>query len=198
MSVGEFVAKATCLSHEIIAAQDLEKEKSNEIRINMLKSVLLNNLRPEIKRGVIARNPQTIEKITEFAALEEKAWLSIKQITTTSEAINPSPLTVFAVDRCHSPKEQTKTYNVFENEMFQKFQENIEKKIGEISAKVEALSVSQSRPRQTYTNFRAPFRSHSFSPRQQFHNRPSRTTHNGEFHGRFPPNVRAAIPHGIL
>ena len=45
-------------------------------RKRMLRDMLLSNLSPEIRKGVIVRDPKSVEDIKKFALLEERAWKS--------------------------------------------------------------------------------------------------------------------------
>lgn len=53
----------------------------------LLHSVLLNNLSPEIRKDVIARNPKTPEEVLQIALLEEKACKSVNPFYNPYESV---------------------------------------------------------------------------------------------------------------
>lgn len=74
MPVAVFLSKATSLSFQAFCPGEDEPDIEEKNRLQMLKSMLLANLTPEIRRGVVAANPKSIEQIKESALLQERAW----------------------------------------------------------------------------------------------------------------------------
>ncbi|GBM19620.1 hypothetical protein AVEN_107295-1 [Araneus ventricosus] len=72
-----FFAKASALSFKAFCSGESNKDTEEVNRIEMLKSMLLANFAPEIRRGVITANPKTLDEIKE-AALQERAWNSCR------------------------------------------------------------------------------------------------------------------------
>ena len=85
--VQEFYDEANRLSQSALATEGVDKTVLENSRKELLKSMLLQNLSPEIRRGVITKDPQTPEEILNCALLEEKAILSVR----TSEFSNYLP-----------------------------------------------------------------------------------------------------------
>lgn len=78
MPVGEFVAIARSKVKEIIAFQKIPVSAKTQIEEDWLLAMLLQNLRPELRRPIIARNPVTVKELIDLAILEEKACCAVK------------------------------------------------------------------------------------------------------------------------
>lgn len=74
VSVKEFIAIARQKAGEAVGLQSLPEDCQETVKNNWLLSMLINNLAPHIKRGVVARNPTSVEELESIAVLEEKAY----------------------------------------------------------------------------------------------------------------------------
>lgn len=90
MSVQEFFDKATHLSLSALVVNGGDDTIINRTRTEMLKTMLLNNLSPEIKKGVIARDPTNPTEILKYALLEEKSWKAVR-VEPVSHALLTMP-----------------------------------------------------------------------------------------------------------
>lgn len=88
MSVQEFFDRATHLSLSALVVDGADENLINKTRTEMLKSMLLNNLSPEIKKGVVAKDPKDPQEILKFALLEEKSWEAVR-----ADAVSHATLT---------------------------------------------------------------------------------------------------------
>lgn len=79
MGVREFFEKASDLSHKALVFDGCDKEVAENSRKALLKAMLLQNLAPEIRKGVVSKDPQSPDQILEFALLEERGWNSIRE-----------------------------------------------------------------------------------------------------------------------
>ncbi|GBM86170.1 hypothetical protein AVEN_48183-1 [Araneus ventricosus] len=73
------------------------KDMEEVNRIEMLKSMLLANFAPEIRRRVIAANPKTLDEIKETAFLQERAWNSCRTTPSPFASSEASPSPIYAV-----------------------------------------------------------------------------------------------------
>jgi len=113
MAVSEFIHTLTDLSHRAFPDEQYEA-----VRNRMTLKVALSNMLPEIKRGVIRRNPGCIADLKAAALLEERAYLETRAPT------NPFLF-----------QEQT----VFSAVSEQSRCEALERKVEELSAKLDKL-----------------------------------------------------------
>lgn len=81
MSVQEFYDKAKHLSLSALIVDGGDQQVVDQTRKEMLKSMLINNLSPEIKKGVVAKDPKDPEEILKLALLEEKSWEAVRADT---------------------------------------------------------------------------------------------------------------------
>lgn len=73
MPVERFIAQAEMKARHL----NLGEEQRQQLLLSMLKT----NIHPEILRGVVARNPQTIAELKELAKCEEEAWKLCRSAT---------------------------------------------------------------------------------------------------------------------
>lgn len=101
MPVDRFIAQASLRSKNLDFGA-ATKEAADKQREHMLFNMLKSNIKPEILRGVLAKDPQNLEELKNFAILEENA------IKMTANALNPflQPLNeqVF-VAQCNRPQQ---------------------------------------------------------------------------------------------
>lgn len=76
MSVAEFIHTLTDLSYRAFP-----DEQYQAVRDRMALKVALSNMLPEIKRGVIRRNPENINDLKAAALLEERAYIETRAPT---------------------------------------------------------------------------------------------------------------------
>lgn len=156
MPVSVFFAKASALSFKAFCSEKGNKEREELNRIDMLKSMLLSNLAPEIRRGVIAANPQTLDEIKEAALLQERAWSSCRTTSSIFASNEASPSPIYAVQ----PSGRTTTPGV--EEMYQKLADEIKT----LSAKVADLTKEQNRKQQLCFACNRPGHISRFCPRR--------------------------------
>lgn len=77
MSVQEFFDQASDLSLNALVIDGIQQDIADKSRQALLHSMLLSNLLPEIRKGVISKDPKTPQEILNFALLEEKALHSV-------------------------------------------------------------------------------------------------------------------------
>lgn len=77
MPVDRYIAMSVAMSRKLSFGCDEESTKIQ--RDNLLLSMLLTNLHPQILRGVIAKSPKNLIELKEAAKIEEAAWLAVKQ-----------------------------------------------------------------------------------------------------------------------
>lgn len=77
MLVQDFYDRASDLSFSALVVDGLDDAVAEKSRKAMLFNMLLGNLRPELKKGVITKDPKSAEDVLKFALLEEKALKSI-------------------------------------------------------------------------------------------------------------------------
>ncbi|GBO09779.1 hypothetical protein AVEN_45422-1 [Araneus ventricosus] len=104
-------------------------------RIEMLKSMLLANFAPEIRRGVIAANPKTLDEIKEAALLQERAWNSCCTPPSPFVSSEASPSPIYAV------QSSGRTGNQGVEEICHRLAEQVET----LAVKVEDLTKQQNR-----------------------------------------------------
>lgn len=75
--VQDFYDRACDLALNALVVEGVDGKIADESRKALLHSMLLNNLAPEIRKGVIVRDPKSPEQILQYALLEEKALKSI-------------------------------------------------------------------------------------------------------------------------
>lgn len=88
MSVQEFYDKMSDMSMHTLVVDGVDPAVAEDSRKALLHCILLSNLAPEIRKGVITKDPKTPEQILEFALLEEKALRSINPFTTINNDFN--------------------------------------------------------------------------------------------------------------
>lgn len=84
MSVQEFFDKAKHLSLSALVVDGGDAQVVQNTRTEMLKSMLLSNLSPEIKKGVVAKDPKNPDEILKWALLEEKSWEAVRADTVSN------------------------------------------------------------------------------------------------------------------
>lgn len=144
VSVAEFIAMARNLAQEAVQVQNLPLTVQTTTRDAWLLSMLMNNLAPEIRRGVVARDPQNLEELIKIAVLEEKSWKAIHGDNRANLDLTfPSTSVVCAAEsfkpntqlRARSPVQTVK--KEFEAEQIQKLTE----KIQNLEEKIENLAI---------------------------------------------------------
>lgn len=70
-------------------------------RKNMLLSMFKLNLQPQILRGVLAKNPQSLDDLKRLAILEEKAWVAVR--ANNNPFLQPQP-EVFKIEQNNESK----------------------------------------------------------------------------------------------
>ena len=88
MPVAEYVSQARQKVQAALTPQNFDSATRREIEKNWLMAMLLKNLDPKILRGVIAKNPETLEELESYAKNEEKAIWATSQ-PTPSQNLNP-------------------------------------------------------------------------------------------------------------
>lgn len=78
MPVSVFIAKAQAMSFKAFCPGIEDGAIEEKYRRQMMKGMLFSNLCPEVRRGVITANPQTVEEIKAIALREERAWTSCR------------------------------------------------------------------------------------------------------------------------
>lgn len=76
-SVSEFIAKSITKANVAISAHNLPKDCEEKTKEQWLLAMLQKNLLPNIRKGVIARNPKTFKELEEIALLEERAYKAV-------------------------------------------------------------------------------------------------------------------------
>ncbi|GBN02693.1 Zinc finger protein 341 [Araneus ventricosus] len=99
MPVSVFFAKASALFFKAFCMGERNRDIEEANRIEKLKFMLLTNLAPEIRRGIIAANPKTIDEIKEAALLQERAWNSYRRSPNCSISNKTYPSPVYAVQQ---------------------------------------------------------------------------------------------------
>lgn len=90
MKVRDFYDRATELSANALSIEGCSADVVKSSQKAMLKTMLLSNLAPEIRKGVVAKDPDNPEQILKYALLEERAWESVKPPhPTNSTTLNP-------------------------------------------------------------------------------------------------------------
>ena len=82
--VSQYLAIAKQKCKKAIKAHNLPEENRKNTEEQWLISMLKKNLEPQIRKGVIARNPENLAELEKIAALEEKAWLAVKNQPLTN------------------------------------------------------------------------------------------------------------------
>lgn len=158
MSVQDFYDRAYDMSLKALMIEGLEAEVVEKNRNAILHSMLLGNLSPEIRKGVITKSPQTPEEILRVALLEEKACRSVSAnpfYNLQNEVSTPfTPKCVQQNVACAAvhPKSESKQ----SQQEINKLREQVEL----LTAKIESLvqnnerrSEMQSRERNNQQNF---------------------------------------------
>lgn len=109
MSVQMYFDKMSELSHRALVIDGVDPAVAEQSRKAMLHCILLNNLAPELRRGVLVKNPKSVQETLEFALLEEKALKSINPFYPMQNEFphfttNPQPHMACAAT--FSPKEK--------------------------------------------------------------------------------------------
>lgn len=120
MSVQDFYDRAFDLSIKALCVEGLEANVVSQSRTALLHSMLLGNLAPEIRKGVITKNPKTPEEILAYALLEEKACRSINpffnmQVETVAPFIPQSVQQNLACAAIQPPREIDQLKNQVES-----------------------------------------------------------------------------------
>lgn len=89
MKVRDFYDKANELSATALSVEGCADAVVQSSQKAMLKSMLLSNLAPEIRKGVVAKDPGSPEEILKYALLEERAWDSVKTIPISQTTLPP-------------------------------------------------------------------------------------------------------------
>lgn len=76
MSVQEFYDSASDLSLGLLPLLVYHKLWHNRVE-KQCYTMLLGNLAPEIRKGVISKDPKTPAEILKYARFKEKAWRSV-------------------------------------------------------------------------------------------------------------------------
>lgn len=84
MSVQEFFDKASDLSLKALIVNGVLETIANQSHQALLHLILLGNLVPEIRRGVIAKDPKTPEEVLKYALLEESVCRRINPVYTNN------------------------------------------------------------------------------------------------------------------
>lgn len=132
MTVQDFYDRACDLSLNSLVIEGIQDDVVEKSRKALLHSVLLNNLSPEIRKGVIARNPKTPEEVLQIALLEEKAYKSVNPFYNSYESSEniPNPQNV----PCAAVFSQ-KSDNESHNRQIQ----NLKSQIDLLAAKIDSL-----------------------------------------------------------
>ncbi|GBN51078.1 hypothetical protein AVEN_193826-1, partial [Araneus ventricosus] len=141
MPVSVYFAKASALSFKAFCTGERNGDIEEANRIEMLKSMLLTNLAPEIRRGFIAANPKTIDEIKEAALLQEREWNSYRLSPSCSVSNKTYPIPVYAV--------QVRAENT--NQCVKNFCQKLAEKIETSTTKVTNLSRQQSKQQLCYS-----------------------------------------------
>ena len=86
MPVNEYIAQARQKVRADSVAQGIPPQLREEIEEKWLLAMLLKNMNPNILRGVISRNPQTLEELESIAKCEENAWQATNSLNSV---LNP-------------------------------------------------------------------------------------------------------------
>lgn len=73
MPVAEYIALARQKAKLLVKSQGIPQTQQDTIIHSNVLALALNNLRPELRRGVIVANPTSIDDLLKIALLEEKA-----------------------------------------------------------------------------------------------------------------------------
>lgn len=88
MSVQDFFDRLCEFASHALTVDGIDPVVAEKSRKAMLHCILLSNLAPEIRKGVISKDPKTPEQVLEFALLEEKALRSINPFFTVNSDFN--------------------------------------------------------------------------------------------------------------
>lgn len=130
MPVAVFFAKANALSFRAFCRGESPPEVEETLRVQMLKTMLLENLTPEVKRHVIAANPSTIDEIRDEALLQEKAWVSCRR--RGNPFVEENNQSLFAI--------QGATARYTKESELANICDKLAKKVEELNLKVEKLT----------------------------------------------------------
>ena len=90
MKVKDFFERASDLSYKALTYDGCDKQVAEKSRLAILKAMLLKNLAPEIRQGVVASDPKDPEEILRFALREEKGWESVRETDNFSDVLPPN------------------------------------------------------------------------------------------------------------
>lgn len=80
MKVRDFFDRATELSATALSGDGCAEAIVKSSQKAMVKTMLLSNLTPEIRKGLVAKDPGSPEEILKYALLEERAWDSVRAV----------------------------------------------------------------------------------------------------------------------
>lgn len=140
MRVQEFFDRASALSQNALQVEGMDTQVAESSRQALLHNMLLTNLTPEVRKGVIAKDPKTPQQILDYALLEEKAWMSVNPFHNTSFSQESTPMPILNAQNSMQVACAATTSNASqENDKFQQLNEKIEL----LSAKFESLLNAQ-------------------------------------------------------
>lgn len=165
--VPQYLAICKQKAKNAVLAQNLPVESQKQTEEQWLLAMLKKNLEPQIRKGIIARNPTTLEELENIAILEEKAWLAVQVPRVTVE--NSGEMACAIAQKSYSKRE----YNDNIAEEIKKLKEII----SDLSEKVKNLDKNTSRPDKShiichFCGLSGHYQSHCFrkNAREQLNN----------------------------
>lgn len=139
-SVAEFIAKANVKATAAISAHNLPKDCEDKTKQEWLISMLQKNLLPQIRKGVIARNPKSLKELEEIALLEERAYKSVP-LDTTMQIENSNLACAITANRNNQTDRNNKTdrNNQTETDYFRNFARELKEQLNFMSDKISKL-----------------------------------------------------------
>lgn len=134
--VPQYLAISKQKAKNAVSAQNLPVASQKQTEEQWLLAMLKKNLEPQIRKGVIARNPTSLEELEKIAILEEKAWLAVQAPLVSVEKYGEMSCAIS--EKSHSKKE-------IKNNISEEIR-NLKEIISSLSEKVEKLSKNNSRP----------------------------------------------------
>lgn len=131
MPVQEFYDRISELASQALVVDGMDRAVAAKSRNAMLHCIMLSNLAPEIRKGVITKDPQTPEEILKFALLEEKALKSTNPFFSLNNDF------VFGTTQQQTPMACAATYPV--RQQSNKEVEELREKLDLLSAKLDSL-----------------------------------------------------------
>lgn len=136
MAVQDFYDRASDLSLKALVIDGISDAIVQKSRDAMLHSMLLGNLAPEIRKGVISKDPKTPDQVLAYALLEEKACRSVNPFYTL-ESVNNTPNPQFGI-ACAATFPPTQPTNNRNREI-----DDLREKLDLLTAKIDSLVVTK-------------------------------------------------------